>query len=83
MISRGLVEAERVILQSHTKRHAGIGVVDVDFAFISLIVEIVKLRLDTKEVVAPVVDNSYVDEAADYAMLDNVEIYAYLAEAEL
>jgi hypothetical protein len=35
------------------------------------------------EVVAPVVDNSYVDEAADYAMLDNVEIYAYLAEAEL
>ena len=34
------------------------------------------------EVVAPTVD-SYVDEAADYAMLDNVEIYACLAEAEL
>lgn len=35
----------------------------------------------TAEAVAvPVVDNSYVDEAADYAMLDNVEIYALLAE---
>jgi hypothetical protein len=25
-------------------------------------------------------EESYIDEAADYAMLDNVEIYAYLAE---
>jgi len=25
-------------------------------------------------------DNSYIDEAADYAMIDNVEIYACLAE---
>lgn len=26
------------------------------------------------------VDNSYIDDAADYAMLDNAEIYAYLSE---
>lgn len=25
-------------------------------------------------------DNSYIDDAADYAMLDNAEIYAYLSE---
>lgn len=35
------------------------------------------------EISAPAPDNSYVEEAADYAMLDNVEIYAYLAEAEI
>lgn len=29
--------------------------------------------------VAPL-DNSYIDEAADYCMLDNTEIYAYLSE---
>lgn len=28
-------------------------------------------------------DNTYIDEAADYAMLDNTEIYACLAENEL
>ena len=26
------------------------------------------------------IDNSYIDDAADYAMLDNSEIYAYLAD---
>ena len=26
------------------------------------------------------IENSYIDEVADYAMLDNSEIYAYLAE---
>ena len=35
------------------------------------------------EITAPAPDNSYVDDAADYAMLDNVEIYAYLADAEI
>ncbi len=29
------------------------------------------------------VSDSYIDEATDYAMLDNIEIYSYLADAEL
>lgn len=40
-------------------------------------------QADDQAVVASVdsnTDNSYIDEAADYAMLDNSEIYAYLAE---
>lgn len=40
-------------------------------------------QADDQAVVASVdsnTDNSYIDEAADYAMLDNTEIYAYLAE---
>jgi hypothetical protein len=40
-------------------------------------------QADDQTVVASVdsnTDNSYIDEAADYAMLDNTEIYAYLAE---
>ena len=40
-------------------------------------------QVATNEISAPAPDNSYVDEAADYAMLDNVEIYAYLADAEI
>ena len=38
---------------------------------------------DDQAIVASVdsnTDNSYIDEAADYAMLDTTEIYAYLAE---
>ena len=30
--------------------------------------------------VAPAVDNSYIDEVADYVMMDNTEIYACLSE---
>ena len=30
--------------------------------------------------VAPALDNSYIDEVADYVMMDNAEIYACLSE---
>ena len=35
---------------------------------------------DTQQVAANTVESTYMDEAADYAMLDNAEIYACLSE---
>ena len=43
------------LLQSHTKRHACVGVVDVNLALVFLKEEIVELRLSTNEVITPVV----------------------------
>jgi hypothetical protein len=39
-----------------------------------------KIAPDTPELPQVAVTESYIDEAADYAMIDNTDIYACLAE---
>ena len=42
--------------------------------------EVPQQQVAATEVTAPAVDNSYVDDVVDYTMLDNVEMYALMAE---
>ena len=49
-------------------------------AVFSVAVYFSRINTDTPEMPQMAVSESYIDEAADYAMIDNAEIYACLAE---
>lgn len=68
-------KARRMLLRPWAYAAACLSVI-----IISATVYFSSLDTDTQEMSVVAVSDSYIDEAADYAMIDNSDIYALLAE---